>query len=305
MIRAGLASSILAFAACGRAQGVPDEELGNLVVETAKPAAPIDVARAAKDPAELGRALMQPHRKLVEAIGPHTAAIASKTTVEEGGKVVSDLGEQTKLELGQLPAFHAEYTNTADYGREAIFAGDKLYLRPRYQRWHGRAPETTDEPAALRDAFFSPVGATWDLIAPGAELTDQGAAQVAGRAGRKIAVKLAARPGKPSAETLIQRKWREGRTVEDLSGEIVLDAEKGVPLSVKLAGTVSFMRDGRRFRMKTSITEELSAIGAPVAIAAPPEGEVVATPERPREVDDRDFLLQGIAPPLRKAESPP
>ena len=150
MIRAGLASSILAFAACGRAQGVPDEELGDLVVETAsissRAAAPINVARAAKDPTELGRALMQPHRKLVEAIGPHTAAIASKTTVEEGGKVVSDLGEQTKLELGQLPAFHAEYTNTADYGREAIFIGDKLYLRPRYQRWHGRAPEHPPSP---------------------------------------------------------------------------------------------------------------------------------------------------------------
>ena len=27
---------------------------------------------------------------------------------------------------------------------------------------------------------------------------------------------------------------------------------------------------------------------------------MVATPERLREVDDRDFLLQGIAPPMRK-----
>lgn len=265
-------------------------------------ASTIDVARAAKEPAELGRALMQPHRKVAEAIGPHTAAIASKTTVEEGGKVVTDLGEQTKLELGQLPAFHAEYTNTADYGREAIFVGGQLYLRPRYQRWHGRAPETADEPAALRDSFYSPVAATWELVAPGAELTDLGGAQVAGRAGRKIGVKLAPRPAKPPAETLIQRKWREGRIVEELTGEVVLDAEKGVPLSVKLAGTISFMRDGRRFRMKTSITDELSAIGAPVAIAAPPEAEVVATPERPREVDDRDFLLEGIAPPLRKAQ---
>jgi hypothetical protein len=33
----------------------------------------------------------------------------------------------------------------------------------------------------------------------------------------------------------------------------------------------------------------------------PATEDVVATPERLREVDDRDFLLQGIAPPLRKA----
>ena len=27
---------------------------------------------------------------------------------------------------------------------------------------------------------------------------------------------------------------------------------------------------------------------------------MIATPERRREVDDRDYLLQGIAPPLRR-----
>src|SRR5689334_5231068 len=55
MIRfAGLA---LLAAACSRSSGVPDEELGGLVV-TAKPASQaIDVDRAAKDPVELGRAL--------------------------------------------------------------------------------------------------------------------------------------------------------------------------------------------------------------------------------------------------------
>ena len=37
-----------------------------------------------------------------------------------------------------------------------------------------------------------------------------------------------------------------------------------------------------------------------MAITAPAEAEVVATPERKREVDERDYLLQGIAPPIRK-----
>ncbi|MDX2090909.1 MAG: hypothetical protein SFX73_23820, partial [Kofleriaceae bacterium] len=116
MIRAVLATTILAATACGRSKGVPDQELGNLVVETTKPAAPIDVKRAAKDPAELGRALMQPYRTVIGAVGPHTAVLAAKTTVDEGGKVVSDMSEQTKLELGDKDTFHGEYTNTADYG---------------------------------------------------------------------------------------------------------------------------------------------------------------------------------------------
>ncbi|HET9987817.1 MAG TPA: hypothetical protein VFQ65_04840, partial [Kofleriaceae bacterium] len=107
-------------------------------------------------------------------------------------------------------------------------------------------------------------------------------------------------PKKPPAEPLVQRKWREGRTIEALTGEIVLDADTGVPLGVKLSGTIGFSRDGRRFSMQVAVQSDVDAIGKAAQIAAPPSEEVVATPERLREVDDRDFLLQGIAPPLRK-----
>jgi hypothetical protein len=52
--------------------------------------------------------------------------------------------------------------------------------------------------------------------------------------------------------------------------------------------------------MKISLAGAVSEVGHPAEITAPPADDVVATPERAREVDDRDFLLQGIAPPLRK-----
>ncbi|MBA3456474.1 MAG: hypothetical protein H0T42_25520 [Deltaproteobacteria bacterium] len=286
--------------ACGRSQGVPDEDLGGLVEEPKQADAKIHVDRAAKEPAELGRALAQPYRKVLAALGPHTAALATKTTVEEAGNSMSSLIDTTKIEIGDTGAFRAVYGNDADYGREAIFVGGKLYLRPRYQRWHGRAPETADEPAALRDQFFEPIAATWDLLSPGIELTDKGAADAGGRPGRKIAIQLSPKPSKPAVEVAAQKKWREGRTIEDVSGEVILDAVTGAPLAVQLAGTVSFMRDGRRFKMKTSLTATLSELGTPVAITAPAEGDVVATPERRREVDERDYLLQGIAPPIRK-----
>lgn len=285
---------------CGRSEGVPDEKLGGLVIAPKTKTQPIDVARAAKDPAELGRALMLPYRDVVTALGPHTFTISTVTTIEEAGKKLDELTDTTKIEIGDKDAFAAVYNNSADYGREVKYAGDMLYLRPRYQRWHGRAPEHPDEPGQIRDSFYVPIAATWELLAPGAELSDLGTAQVAGRSGKKIAVKLSPDPRKPAAETLTQREWREKRTVDAVSGEVVLDADKGVPLSVKLTGTIGFMRDGRRFTMKVSVDGTASAIGVPVAITAPPPDQVVATPERLREVDDRDFLLQGIAPPLRR-----
>jgi hypothetical protein len=296
----------LCAVACGPSQGVADRDLPGLVVEAHKAEAPIDVDRAAKDPAELGRVLARPYRVMLAALGPHAIAINSTTTVDEAGKQVSDLSDHAQIDNGSDGAYHATYTNSADYGRETLFlgpggaGGTKLYLRPRYQRWHARAPESADEPAALRDQYADAIAATWDLLAPGAELTDRGATEVAGRAGRKIEVKRSPEPTRPAAEPLAQRKWREGRSVEAVSGEIVLDADKGVPLAVTLTGIVGFSRDGRRFTMKISVDSTISGLGSAAPLAAPSGDDVVATPERVREVDDRDYLLQGIAPPLRR-----
>jgi hypothetical protein len=237
---------------------------------------------------------------ILAALGPHTAGVNSAITVTEAGKPVSELSDHAQIDNGTGDAYHAIYTNSADYGRETTFVDGTLYLRPRYQRWHARDPETPDEPAELRDRYFDAVAATWDLLAPGVELADRGALEVAGRAGRKIEVTHAGDPRDPAAEPIAQRKWREARSVDEAAGEIVLDAERGVPLAVKLTGTVGFTRDGRRFAMKVSVDSAISGVGSAAMVLPPPDGEVVATPERRREVDDRDYLLQGIAPPLRR-----
>jgi hypothetical protein len=303
MSRLAIACLTLAVS-CGRAQGVADEDLGDLVTAPVESTTPIKAARAATDPAELSRALAQPLTVVVAALGPHRTEMSSVTVVDEAGAVVSELTETTKLELGDKAAYHGEYTNTADYGREVIFDGTSLFLRPRYQRWHQRAPESPAEPAEQRDKFYAPIAATWELFAPAVELIDKGAATIAGRPGTKIEVRKSPKPGANPTEKLAQRKWREARVIEDVTGEVVLDTEKAVPLSVKLAGTISFMRDGRRFKMKVTLTSTVTALGAQ-PITAPAPTEVVVTPERMREVDDRDTLLQGIAPPSRKASDSP
>ena len=299
-MRSALCIAILALAACSRSQGISDQELGGLVIAPKTKQEPIDVDRAAKESSELGRALALPERAIVAALGPHVTTIAVTTTVTEGTNKVQELADRTVIELGDKGSYHATYTNNADYGREVIWLGGKLYLRPRYQRWHGRAPETPDEPDKLRDEMYDAVAATWDLVAPAAEVSELGPAQAAGRVGRKIAIKLSPDPKKPAPETLVQRKWREQRTVDELYGEVVLDADKGVPLAIKVAATIGFVRDNRHFQMKLQLDGSVSGVGQTLVFTAPPSDEVVATPERLREVDDRDFLLQGIAPPARK-----
>src|SRR6478735_3061853 len=111
---------------CGRSEGIPDEQLGGLVVAPKTAAAAIDVSRATKDPRELGRALSLPYHDVIAAIGPHTFDIKTSTTVEEGGKQVNDLSDVTQIAIGDKAAFSAVYANSADYGREAMFVEGKL-----------------------------------------------------------------------------------------------------------------------------------------------------------------------------------
>src|SRR5215831_17652951 len=251
----------LCAAACGRSHGVSDQDLTGLVVEARKPEAPIDVARAARDPGELGRALARPYRTMLAALGPHSVSVNGVITVNEAGQQVSDLSDHAQIDNGTGGAYHAVYSNSADYGRETTFSDGKLYLRPRYQRWHARDPETPDEPAELRDRYFDAVAAIWDLVVPAAELADRGPLEVAGRAGRKIEVARTADPRDPPAESVAQRKWRETRSIDELAGEVVLDAERGVPLAVKLTGKIGFVRDGKKFAMAVSVDSAISGLG--------------------------------------------
>lgn len=290
---------------CGRAQGISDRDLGGLVVAETRQPRPIGLDRAVTDPEELGRALAVPHHEIVALLGEHAISIEMTTRVTENGNAISSLDETTAMERGDHGAFHAVYANSQDYGKEVNFIDGKVYLRPRYQRWHVRDPAPANEPVVLADQFYDPIYATWELFSPGVSVSDKGSAQFAGRTGRAIAIGRAASPRRPTAEPLAHRKWREQRTIEAITGDIVLDEQRGVPLAVNLSGTVRFQRDGRNFAMQISLHSAVAKVGQAAQIAPPTADEVVATPERMREVDDRDFLLQGIAPPVHRPRNGP
>jgi hypothetical protein len=72
-----------------------------------------------------------------------------------------------------------------------------------------------------------------------------------------------------------------------------------MPLAAKYTGAIGFTRDGRRFTMKLDVDAKVTTFGY-AGIVPPLETDIVATPERKREVDERDFLLKDIAPPIRR-----
>ena len=303
-MRPFLALVILVVTACQGDGGVKDEELEGLVVSPPDEQAPVDVDKALRDGTELGRALSIPHHAVLEVLGAHTAKITARFEVKENNEIVDSLSDETLIEMGKDGAYHAAYNNSADYGREIVFDGKSLFLRQRYAKWHGRAPNDAREASRTLDEMYAIAGDYFDLVAFAAEVTDKGAEQVLGRGGRRVEIKLAPAGKKPKDQLLTQKQWRETVAVQELSGDAVLDAESGVPLQARFKASLSFSRDGRTFLMTLEVGQDLTGLGQEVAITPPPPEEVMSTAERMKEVDERDELLRGIAPPTRKGGVP-
>jgi hypothetical protein len=299
-----LAWLALGAAGCGGGRGVPDEDLEGLVRSPPAGPAAVEPARAAAEPAELARALAIRHRDVAAALGAHQVTVTSRYEVKEGGQVVEALADETTLAIDGAGHWRAVYHNDADYGREVIWHEDALYLRPRYARWHRRAANDVHEPLILREQIYAVLGDYYEVVAHAAELSDRGATRAAGRDGHRVEVRLAAAPGRPPPQHLVQRAWRATVTVQALDGEAVLDAETAVPLAARVLATYQFVRDGRTFVTTLEVRHEVNP-EPPAAIEPPAAEEVVATPERSRDVDERDRLLKGMAPPARRAGGEP
>jgi hypothetical protein len=300
-----LLAAICGAAACsGSGEGVPDERLGGLVVQAEAGDHTVDLDRAASDPTHLARALAMPHHTVAEALGSHRFEGSSRTTVTAGTDVIEELSDTTRIAFRDGGAFHAVLENSKDYGRESIFADGVLYLRPRYGKFHRRPPADDAEPGRIRDQVFATLGAYFELLAPGAELSDRGSAQVGGRAARKIDIARAPEPRPRDAEPQAQRAWRQGAVVREVSGTVWLDADSGAPLAAELRGVVQFARDDRRFDMALEVDHRIEAIGEPIEVTVPDDDQTVATHQRLRELDERESLLRGLAPPARRARTP-
>lgn len=304
-----LAAVCLAGGCTSSEPGEASDNPGGLVRATAaRTRAPVDVARAGRDPGELVRAAQVPHRRVAEALGAHRFRSTTAVTVREGETAMQELTVETAIDIDAGGAFHAVSENSMDYGREVYFKDGYLYLAPRYSKFHRRRPNTPDEPAAIRDAMYAELGAHLELIAGSIQVEDGGEVSHGSREARAVAIRKAAQPRRAQAAQAPQRAWRRDAVVEAAEGEIVLDGDTGVPLAATLRGTLAFERDGRSFTMSFTVDHAIEDTGedggqAP-DIEVPGADRLVATPLRSREVADRDTLLEGIAPPARKARPP-
>lgn len=301
--RALLVALVLA-AACGSGEGRSDDELAGLVHAPKQTEDPIRVDRAASDVGELLRAAALPHARVGELLGSHTVTGKSHTEVLEKGAAVESIDDEMGIELDAKGNYHAQADNSKEYGRDVYFVDGWLYLRPRFGKFNRRRPVDDGEAARLRGEVYGTVAATLELLAPGAALSDGGVVQVGGREARLVKLATARKPRSAPAQALSQRKWRETVKVEEVTGEVALDPKTGVPLRAVVQGTVSFQRDGRSFQMKLDARHELGTFGAVEDVEAPAAEQVASDTEKRHELDERDALLDGIAPKSARSRNP-
>jgi hypothetical protein len=294
------AALALLLVGCGSGDGRPDDELSGLVHAPRPTPDPINIGRATHDLGELMRSAMLTHAQVGALLGPHTVTGRSHTEVHEKGVVIETIDDEIGIEFDAKGNFHAQLDNSKEYGRDVYFIDGWLFLRPRYGKFHRRRPNDDGEPARIRGEIYGTVAATLDLLSPGVALADGGAVQIAGRSGRQINLSTERRVRKPAPQPLAQRKWRETAVVHEVSGALVVDVKTGVVLRATIQGAVSFQRDGRAFDMRLEARHELGTFGAVEEVEAPAAEMVVMDSEQRHELDERDSLLDGIAPPAAR-----
>jgi hypothetical protein len=170
-------------------------------------------------------------------------------------------------------------------GKHVIWAGGMAYARGQWAPWRQRTSDRGLEARRWRDQSFALAGELARLYGPALSLVPAGEASRLGRTGRRYLASLApAAPAAPAAadgrdfgaggadeDTRRHLAFLDGRVPVGLSGELVLDAQTGVPLLVRLAGAFG-VRDDPRVRVQVEVACEIRVLGAGVEGVTAPAG---------------------------------
>ncbi len=300
-----LLGALVAWSCTGDSKGRPDKDLGDLVLSPAKEVPSVNLSEVSEDHDALFKALSLSHGWVSSSLGPHRISGTSKVVVKQGGTLVEELEDTLFIDIDGEDRFVATLDNSKDYGRHAIYDGSSLYLRPRFGKYHARAPQTEEEAVEIRNQIFAGATDYLDLFRSQLEVSDKGQGNLEGRAVRLVALKLAPQPHKKRVpETTTQRMWRNSIQAQSLEGQVSFDTESGAALAIEFRGSVQYVRDKQSFVMTVEAKRSVVQIGHERVIAAPEKDLVLRIPARVSELAERDGLLQGIAPPARKAPTP-
>ncbi len=167
----------------------------------------------------------------------------------------------------------------SDTGKEIIFVGGMTYARARYAPFRERPTDRGRDARRFRDDSFRVANALAALYGDALAIEPAGDTTVLGRTARRYRLALAGtapgtKPrvlpaGAPDPDTAVRFAFLDGRVPESVEGELVLDAQTGAPLRVRLAGAFR-VKDAPGVRATVELLAQVTSLGEkPAAIAAP------------------------------------
>jgi len=205
--------------------------------------------------------------------------------------------------------FHARKHTHEQYGQEVILTGGWLHSRLRHSKFVRRKPREGEADKIL-DRFVSYLPDYADLLGRFLKLEQGGEGKLGSRTGTKMKLTLRDPPAAASASDSAlgrARRWRSRVKVTALSGELLLDSETGLPLTVDLKARLTFqaprpgkaapvsgipavMSDKLKGAMTIALTRRVDSLGKVKPIKAPPAEETITDTRRRRLELERQIL---------------
>jgi hypothetical protein len=187
----------------------------------------------------------------------------------------------------------------AETGKRVVYANKMTYARSRYApfgAWRERPTDRGRDARRFRDESFGLLGDVAALYGPALELAPAGDTTFLGRPARRfrIALKPGVAPdgpsrlglqppeGGPDEDTRRRLAFLDGRIPARAEGEILADAESGVPLRFLLKGAFK-VKDDPDARVELELAGQMKALGQSVGAVVPPK-DVLPDARKPRGV---------------------
>ena len=198
----------------------------------------------------------------------------------------------------------------SETGKEVVYAGGSTFARGRWAPFRERPTDRGHGARRFRDQSFRLAGDLADLYGPALAAEPAGEATVLGRAARRYRLTLSGKDPEPrpapaglpsagyDADTKRRVAFLEGRIPVAAEGELLVDAQSGLPLSVRLRGAFA-EREDPQLRADFDLTARVEALGGGVAAVRRPT-DALPDVRKPKGVA-RALEAAG----LRKKAAPP
>ncbi len=272
---------------------------------------PADAYALGESPEVADRVLGAPAREAAARLGAHRLQAQTSFRFTRGSEVV-ELKESTLLVQAADGGFRLKVENQAGQGYELLHAGEQLWVRQRYGKFH---PRDLLEAQHLRwrDEATRGHAAVARLFRGRLAFAKQGLARHHGRDAVRYGLSLGAGPPRlpgasppPAAPAGVTRyaypveptpsdedRWRDQAQPLEAQGSLLVDTDTGLLLELSLRGRLAWKNPGgEAVDLQVSATLVADGFGNPASLPPPPEAEVAPIPDR-EVVDTRplDFFF--------------